>query len=194
MLRPEVTRTVCALCVIAMQSTTPAIGLQASTAGTDHDADGRAKPSRVCERVGNVGSPNYKWIAYLRRAEWDEPGYAIPYMLTEVWLRERETGVERRILDYTRLSVKWTRRLKRSPTIFGVAGGFTFRYMSWSPTRTPLRWRTQGTRSIHGALVVIDLQHDRILEVEGMLWSGRPMARWRWRAVAICWGVRMECW
>ncbi|GIW45605.1 MAG: hypothetical protein KatS3mg077_2887 [Candidatus Binatia bacterium] len=135
---------------------------------------GMAEPSRVCERVGNVGSPNYKWIAYLRRAEWDEPGYAIPYMLTEVWLRERETGVERRILDYTRLSVKWTRRLKRSPTIFGVAGGFTFRYMSWSPDSNALALEDAGDEEYSRGLVVIDLQHDRILEVEGMALEWSP--------------------
>ncbi len=128
---------------------------------------GMRQPNRICEPIGNIVSEDRKWLAFLRRAEWDERGYRIPYMLTEVWVRELKTGQERRVLDYTRLSSKWTRRLERKETTFRRAGGFTFRYMSWSPSSKALALEDAGDEQVCWGSVVIDLERDRIIEFEG---------------------------
>ncbi len=135
---------------------------------------GMPKPNRICEPIGNVVSPDGKWLAFLRRAEWDERGYRIPYMLTEVWVREVKTGQERRVLDYMRLSSKWTRRLGRRETFFRRAGGFTFRSMSWSPSSKALALQDAGDEQVCWGSVVIDLERDRIIEFEGILTDWSP--------------------
>jgi hypothetical protein len=151
---------------------------------------GMPKPNRICEPIGNVVSPDGKWLAFLRRAEWDERGYRIPYMLTEVWVRELKTGQERRVLDYTRLSSKWTRRLGRQETFFRRAGGFTFRYMSWSPSSKALELEDAGDEEVCWGSVIIDLERDRIIEIEEggeLVWSPDGMM------VAGCAGCVLGC-
>jgi hypothetical protein len=164
----RITGAIGALCMVAVQFLGAASGLGASTQQPIVAPATMARADRVCEPLGNIVSPDKKWTAFLRRAEWDQPDFAIPYMFTEVWLRERETGRERRVLDYTRLSSKWSCRLERIATTSGVAGGFTFRYMSWSPSSKALALEDAGDEEVSRGLVVIDLEHNRIIEVDGM--------------------------
>jgi hypothetical protein len=111
-------------------------------------------------------------------------------MLTEVWVRELKTGQERRVLDYTRLSSKWTRRLGRQETFFRRAGGFTFRFMSWSPSSKALALEDAGDEEVCWGSVIIDLERDRIIEIEEggeLVWSPDGMM------VAGCAGCVLGC-
>jgi hypothetical protein len=150
---------------------------------------GISRPDRVCEPVGSVPSPDGRWTAFLRRAEWDRPGFQIPYLLTELWIVERLPGVRRRILDVTQLTPDWSSRFSPVPNQSGRAGGFTFREMSWSPSSRAIaledagdEWRFRGT-------IIVDVDEGRILELKagGLTWSPDGSR------AALCNGLGFEC-
>ena len=151
--------------------------------------NGISGPDRVCEPLGSIPSPDGRWTAILRRAEWDQPGFRIPYLLTELWVVERRTGVRRRLLDHTHLASDWSSRFSPESSPSGRAGGFTFREMSWSPSSRAIaledagdEWRFRGT-------VIVDVEAGRILELAGggLAWSPDGSR------AALCRGSGFDC-
>lgn len=150
---------------------------------------GMVRPDRICEPLGELPSPDNRWIAFLRRAEWDQPGFRVPYLLTELWLVERRTGARRRMLDFTQITPDWSSRFSQASNPTGRAGGFTFREMSWSPNSKAIaledagdEWRFRGT-------IIVDVDANRILQLNGggLTWS--PDGSY----AVLCYGLGFDC-
>lgn len=180
-------------CVVVAACSSQSISLAGNRGGATTSpvvsATAMPAPNRICEPLGWVASPDGRWIAYLRRAEWEREGFQIPYLLTELWVLERGTGVRRRVLDYTQLSREWSRGFVRNSAPFGRAGGFTFRELSWSPNSKAIALEEAGDDWVFRGSVIVDLARDRIIELPGggLLWSSDGS-----RAV-LCSGLAFDC-
>lgn len=179
----------CALVAACSKATLVGAGARRSTTPPIVAPTVLPVPDRICEPLGWVPSPDGRWIAYLRRAEWDREGFQIPYQLTELWIQERGSGHRRRLLDYTRLSPEWSRSFAPNSTPFGAAGGFSFRLLSWSPDSTAIALEEAGDDWIFRGSVVVEIERERIIELEGggLAWSPDGS-----RAV-LCKGHGLDC-
>lgn len=150
---------------------------------------GISRPDRVCEPLGSVPSPDGRWIASLRRAEWDRPGFRVPYLLTELWIVERRTGLRRRVLEFTQLTPDWSSRFSQVSNQTGRAGGFTFREMSWSANSRAIALEDAGDERRFRGTIIVDVDESRILELKGggLTWSPDGS-----RAV-VCNGLGFDC-
>ena len=149
-------------------------------------------PDRVCD-VRTVPAPNTDIAVVLRRGEWDRPGFAIPYMLTEVWAEKRHQGTPRRLLSSDQLSDIWRKRLDRSnadtPADFPFAGGFTFAEVQWSPTSKAI-WLSDASDELSfRGTVLIDLVSGRVQELRGSAEAWSPDGS----MLVACNGTGLDC-